>query len=61
MFKGLKSYGKVIHGFVLIPVVAVLILASKMVGIVPTDDTGSLFGQTEWTNFFFNSQVGYLI
>jgi len=56
-FLGLKSYGKVIHGFILIPITSMLILSSKMVGLVPSDDAGSLFGQTDWSNFFFNSQV----
>lgn len=52
---GLKSYGKVVHGFVLAPVAAIFVLAFKMVGLV---DTGAiLFGQTNWSEFFFNSQV----
>jgi len=53
--KGLKSYGKVVHGFVLAPIAALFILAFKMVGFITIGST--LFGQTAWDEFFFNTQV----
>jgi len=34
-----------------------LVLSSKMVGLVPSEDAGLLFGQTSWEDFFFNTQV----
>lgn len=52
---GLKSYGKVVHGFVLAPVAGIFVLTFKMVGVV--ENTASLFGQTAWVDFFFNTQV----
>ncbi|CAG7659297.1 unnamed protein product [Allacma fusca] len=55
--KGLKSYGKVVHGFVLVPVATLLVLASKMIGLVPTDQGESTYINTEWKNFFYNSQT----
>lgn len=37
-----------------------LVLSSKMVGLVPSEDAALLFGQTSWDDFFFNTHVNPL-
>ncbi|EFN87954.1 Sodium- and chloride-dependent GABA transporter 1, partial [Harpegnathos saltator] len=55
--KGLRSYGKVVYVFTLVPVVGTLVLCAKLLGL---NATGSiqhqLFPATVWSEFFINGK-----
>ncbi|XP_018331074.1 sodium- and chloride-dependent GABA transporter 1-like [Agrilus planipennis] len=55
--KGLRSYGKVIYVFVLLPVFGMFVVCAKMLGIMPFDLIYSIFPETTWNEFFINSKV----
>lgn len=54
---GLRSYGKVVYVFTLVPVVGTLVLCAKLLGL---NATGSiqhqLFPATVWSEFFINGK-----
>jgi len=52
---GLKSYGKMVHGYVLTPVIALIVLTIKIGGLV--ENPMAMLGLAEWSNFFFHSHV----
>ncbi|XP_044008403.1 uncharacterized protein LOC122852579 isoform X1 [Aphidius gifuensis] len=52
--KGLKSYGKVIYGFTLFPILLILIFCVKIVSLIPTEPIVDLFPATEWHEFFIS-------
>ncbi|KAG8315150.1 hypothetical protein J6590_076658 [Homalodisca vitripennis] len=55
--KGLKSYGKVVYFFSLMPVFGMLLFCSKLLGFMPADPKFQfLFPETEWSEFFLNSK-----
>ncbi|KAK3926921.1 Sodium- and chloride-dependent glycine transporter 2 [Frankliniella fusca] len=53
--KGLRSYGKVVYVFSVVPVFGMLVLCTKMLGLMPRDSHHQVFPETEWTEFFINS------
>lgn len=57
---GLRSYGKVVYVFSVVPVFGMLVLCTKMLGLMPRDSHHQVFPETEWTEFFTNSAVSLL-
>lgn len=55
--KGLRSYGKVIYVFTLLPVFATFILCAKLLGMMPPEYIHVVFPETSWSEFFVNSKV----
>ncbi|XP_075227667.1 sodium-dependent transporter bedraggled isoform X2 [Lycorma delicatula] len=55
--KGLKSYGKVVYIFTLVPIFGMFILSSKLVGLMPTDNRLQIvLPETDWSEFFLNTK-----
>ncbi|KAK0084679.1 hypothetical protein PV325_006589 [Microctonus aethiopoides] len=54
--KGLRSYGKVVYVFTLVPVFGTLILCTKLLGLTPPGTIHQLFPATVWSEFFINSK-----
>ncbi|XP_065170048.1 sodium-dependent transporter bedraggled isoform X2 [Atheta coriaria] len=54
--KGLRSYGKVIYVFTLMPIFGMVILCTKLLGLMPTDAVNNIFPETSWNEFFINSR-----
>lgn len=55
--KGLRSYGKVIYVFTLIPVFGMFVLCAKVLGMMPPEFIHVVFPETSWSEFFLNSKV----
>ncbi|XP_014258798.1 sodium- and chloride-dependent glycine transporter 1 isoform X2 [Cimex lectularius] len=55
--KGLKSYGKVVFLFSLVPTFGMLVLCTKLVSLTPITHRFHLsFPQTDWSEFFLNTK-----
>ncbi|XP_066586434.1 sodium-dependent transporter bedraggled isoform X2 [Prorops nasuta] len=54
--KGLRSYGKVVYVFTLVPVFGTLVLCTKLLGLTPPGSIHQLFPATVWNEFFLNSR-----
>nr|CAD7409175.1 unnamed protein product [Timema cristinae] len=54
--KGLKSYGKVVYVFSLLPVFGMLVLCTKLLGLTPTNPSHQVFPETDWSEFFLNTK-----
>lgn len=54
--KGLRSYGKVVYVFTLVPVFGTLVLCAKLLGLTPTGSIHQLFPATVWSEFFINGK-----
>ncbi|CAL7946640.1 unnamed protein product [Xylocopa violacea] len=54
--KGLRSYGKVVYVFTLVPVFGTLVLCTKLLGLTPSGPIHQLFPATVWTEFFINGK-----
>ncbi|XP_017784559.1 PREDICTED: uncharacterized protein LOC108568137 isoform X2 [Nicrophorus vespilloides] len=54
--KGLRSYGKVIYVFTLLPIFGMFVLAAKLLGMMPPDLMNIIFPETSWNEFFVNSK-----
>ncbi|XP_044738253.1 sodium-dependent transporter bedraggled isoform X2 [Chrysoperla carnea] len=54
--KGLKSYGKVVFLFTLVPLFCTFILCAKLLGLTPTNSRHGVFSQTSWPEFFLNTK-----
>ncbi|KOC68079.1 Sodium-dependent proline transporter [Habropoda laboriosa] len=54
--KGLRSYGKVVYVFTLVPVFGTLVLCTKLLGLTPPGSLHQLFPATVWTEFFINGK-----
>ncbi|XP_056631200.1 sodium-dependent transporter bedraggled isoform X2 [Diorhabda sublineata] len=52
--KGLRSYGKVIYAFTLLPVFGTFILCAKILGLMPPEFVNVIFPETSWGEFFLN-------
>ncbi|XP_044258014.1 sodium-dependent transporter bedraggled isoform X2 [Tribolium madens] len=52
--KGLRSYGKVIYVFTLLPVFGTFVLCAKILGLMPTDYDSFTFPEASWNEFFLN-------
>jgi hypothetical protein len=55
--KGLRSYGKVIYVFTLVPVFGTFVLCAKILGMMPTEYINIIFPETTWNEFFLNPKV----
>lgn len=55
--KGLRSYGKVIFMFMLVPVFGTFLMCAKILSLVPADLMYVIFPETTWNEFFLNSKV----
>lgn len=55
--KGLRSYGKVIYVFTLLPVFGTFVLCAKILGMMPPEYVSVVFPETSWGEFFINSKV----
>lgn len=53
---GLRSYGKVIYVFTLVPVFGTLILCTKLLGLIPPGSIHQFFPATVWSEFFINGK-----
>ncbi|KAM0732843.1 Sodium-dependent transporter bedraggled [Formica fusca] len=54
--KGLRSYGKVVYVFTLVPVFGTLVLCTKLLGLTPPGSISQLFPATVWNEFFINGK-----
>ncbi|XP_078049050.1 sodium-dependent transporter bedraggled [Augochlora pura] len=54
--KGLRSYGKVVYVFTLIPVFGTVVLCTKLLGLTPPGSIHQLFPATVGTEFFINGK-----
>ncbi|XP_018304397.1 sodium- and chloride-dependent transporter XTRP3A [Mycetomoellerius zeteki] len=54
--KGLRSYGKVVYVFTLVPVFGTLVLCAKLIGLIPPGSFHQLFPSTVWSEFFINGK-----
>lgn len=59
--KGLRSYGKVIYVFILLPVFGTFILCAKLLGMMPPEYVNVIFPETSWSEFFTNPKVSHFI
>lgn len=55
-YLGLRSYGKVVYVFTLVPVFGTLILCTKLLGLTPPGSMHQLFPATVWSEFFINGK-----
>lgn len=55
--KGLRSYGKVVYAFTLLPIIGIFILSAKIFGHLPSDNISGSLPETNWVEFFLNSKV----
>ncbi|KAF5301494.1 hypothetical protein FQR65_LT08797 [Abscondita terminalis] len=54
--KGLRSYGKVVYVFSLLPVFGIFVVCAKVLSLIPSDTLYSVFPETSWGEFFLNSR-----
>lgn len=59
--KGLRSYGKVIYVFTLLPVFGTFVLCAKLLGLMPPESVHIIFPETNWAEFFLNSRVSTFV
>nr|CAH7720223.1 unnamed protein product [Callosobruchus chinensis] len=52
--KGLRSYGKVVYAFTLIPLLGMFVLCAKVLGLMPSEYINVIFPETAWDEFFLN-------
>ncbi|XP_038214347.1 uncharacterized protein LOC119834127 isoform X2 [Zerene cesonia] len=53
--KGLRSYGKAVYMLIFLPICGTLILCTKLLTLIPYDTVTNIFAETEWSEFFINS------
>ncbi|CAH0399868.1 unnamed protein product [Chilo suppressalis] len=53
--KGLRSYGKAIYMLIFLPICGTLVLCTKLLTLIPSDTVTNIFSETEWSEFFINS------
>lgn len=53
--KGLRSYGKAVYILIFLPICGTLVLCTKLLTLIPYDTVTNIFAETEWTEFFVNS------
>ncbi|XP_029049507.1 sodium-dependent transporter bedraggled isoform X2 [Osmia bicornis bicornis] len=54
--KGLRSYGKVVFVFTLVPVFGTLVLCARILRLTPPDSMHQIFPATVWAEFFINGK-----
>ncbi|XP_026733698.1 sodium- and chloride-dependent glycine transporter 1 [Trichoplusia ni] len=53
--KGLRSYGKAVYMLIFLPICGTLVLCTKLLTLIPYDTVINIFSETEWSEFFINS------
>ncbi|KAJ0183371.1 hypothetical protein K1T71_001347 [Dendrolimus kikuchii] len=53
--KGLRSYGKAVYMLIFLPILGTLVLCTKLLTLIPYDSVTNIFSETEWSEFFVNS------
>ncbi|XP_059057554.1 sodium-dependent transporter bedraggled isoform X2 [Achroia grisella] len=53
--KGLRSYGKAVYMLIFLPICGTLVLCTKLLTLIPYDSVTNIFLETEWSEFFINS------
>nr|XP_049703725.1 sodium-dependent transporter bedraggled isoform X3 [Helicoverpa armigera] len=53
--KGLRSYGKAVYMLIFLPICGTLVLCTKLLTLIPYDTVVNIFSETEWSEFFINS------
>ncbi|CAB3254880.1 unnamed protein product [Arctia plantaginis] len=53
--KGLRSYGKAVYMLIFLPICGTLVLCIKLLTLIPYDSVINIFSETEWSEFFINS------
>ncbi|CAH2047378.1 unnamed protein product, partial [Iphiclides podalirius] len=53
--KGLRSYGKAVYMLIFLPICGTLVLCTKLLTLIPYDTVTNIFSETEWSEFFINS------
>ncbi|XP_013173333.1 PREDICTED: uncharacterized protein LOC106122032 [Papilio xuthus] len=53
--KGLRSYGKAVYVLMFLPICGTLVLCTKLLTLIPYDTVTNIFSETEWSEFFLNS------
>ncbi|CAH0719913.1 unnamed protein product, partial [Brenthis ino] len=53
--KGLRSYGKAVYMLIFLPICGTLVLCTKLLTLIPFDSVTNIFSETEWSEFFINS------
>ncbi|CAG4935948.1 unnamed protein product [Parnassius apollo] len=53
--KGLRSYGKAVYMLIFLPICGTLVLCTKLLTLIPYDSVTNIFSETEWSEFFINS------
>ncbi|XP_049872403.1 sodium-dependent transporter bedraggled isoform X2 [Pectinophora gossypiella] len=53
--KGLRSYGKAVYMLIFLPICGTLVLCTKLLTLIPYDSVTNIFSETEWGEFFINS------
>ncbi|XP_023937381.2 sodium-dependent transporter bedraggled isoform X1 [Bicyclus anynana] len=53
--KGLRSYGKAVYMLIFLPICGTLVLCTKLLTLIPYDAVTNIFSETEWGEFFINS------
>ncbi|KAF9822851.1 hypothetical protein SFRURICE_016085 [Spodoptera frugiperda] len=53
--KGLRSYGKAVYMLIFLPICGTLVLCTKLLTLIPYDTVINIFAETEWSEFFINS------
>ncbi|VVC87756.1 unnamed protein product [Leptidea sinapis] len=53
--KGLRSYGKAVYMLIFLPICGTLVLCTKLLTMIPYDKVTNIFAETEWSEFFVNS------
>ncbi|KAK4883080.1 hypothetical protein RN001_006399 [Aquatica leii] len=54
--KGLRSYGKVVYVFSVLPVFGIFVVCAKVLSLIPSDTVYAVFPETSWGEFFLNSR-----
>ncbi|KAL4716076.1 hypothetical protein ACJJTC_013853 [Scirpophaga incertulas] len=53
--KGLRSYGKAVYMLIFLPICGTIVLCTKLLTLIPYDSVINIFSETEWSEFFINS------
>lgn len=59
--KGLRSYGKVIYAFTLLPIFSIFLIFGKILSHFPTGYRSIMSADISWSEFFMNPRVSYFV
>ncbi|KAI8421854.1 hypothetical protein MSG28_009791, partial [Choristoneura fumiferana] len=55
--KGLRSYGKAVYVLIFLPICGTLVLCTKLLTLIPYDSFTNIFTETDWSEFFVDSNL----